>query len=175
MQCLHAIQGARVCQVARMDTNLYSTTGPEADCAQLIRTRDWSQWGLSAGDPTERTQSLFSDPPASAGTSPPGSPLPVDLPAQMTIAGRIRIGFFSNCCTFGEEYVMPFTYLHLSQTFTVSDEGGIGTVTVRDIQLDQDVAASLVNKPVKASCNLDAGITSHYALSVYCHGTRIEP
>jgi hypothetical protein len=174
MQCLHTIQGAPVCQAARMDANWYSATGPEAVCAQLIRTRDWSQWGSNVGGYTGRTLSLFFEPRAPVVALPPGGQPAVNLPAQMNLAGRIRIGFFFNCCTFGEGYLMPFGYLHLPHTITVSDEGGIGTVAVQDIQLDQDVAAALVNKPVNVACTLDAGITAHYALGVYCHGTRIE-
>jgi hypothetical protein len=121
----------------------------------------------------ERGLLLDSHPQTEA--SPAGNRQPLELPAQITFAGQIRTGFYNNCCLFGRGFTMPFSYLHLTNAVIISDDGGIGTVTVRDIQLDRDVPASLVNQPVNASCNLHSGITGHHALSVYCDGTQIKP
>lgn len=166
-QCLHAIESSDECKPVRMDTIRYSASGAQAACTQLLRMRDWAQWGLSGGDVSERTASLFVDSPLPPRTAPSSAPI-ADLPARRVLVGRIRVGFFFNCCTFGMGYMIPFSYLHLEHAITLSDDQA-GTVAVGDVQLDQAATAAIINKAVKVPCTLDSGITGHYALSTYCH------
>ncbi|MGH9642467.1 MAG: hypothetical protein ACRD3Q_08570 [Terriglobales bacterium] len=175
MQCLHVARNVDVCQAAVMNANPYPVTGAGAGCAQLLGANNWSQWGLDAGNAEQRTDSLFVDSNSRAGQLPSGDQSTLQLPTGVTLAGEVRTGFFFNCCLFGMGYNMPYSYLHLPQAVTVSDDF-LGTIPVRDIQLDQDVTGSLVDKSVRVACeSLRSGETGHYALSVYCDGAKIEP
>jgi hypothetical protein len=172
LQCLRMIEGAKACQTARKDPRPYFVSGNAAACANVLRRNDWSQWGEPewSGKPL----SLFHEQqPQAAAPSPRGTRVP-HLPTRVTLRGRIRTGFFLNCCLFGMGFMMPFAYLHLPHAVTVSDQF-LGTVAVRDIELDRDVARGLVDKPTEVSCgSLQSGVTGHYALSTYCWDTRIH-
>lgn len=172
LQCLRLIAGTEACQTAKKDPGPYSVSGHAAACAQVLRRNDWSQWGEPewSGTPSSLFQGRQQQAPA---PSPRGMPL-LRLPTPVTLRGRIRTGFFLNCCLFGMGFIMPFTYLHLPHAVTVADPL-LGTVAVRDIELDHDVTGGLVDKPTEVSCgSLQSGVTSHYALSTYCRGTQIH-
>lgn len=172
LQCLRMIEGAKACQTARKDPRAYSVSGNATACANVLRRNDWSQWGEPEWSGTPL--SLFHGQKARSAASFPRGTRMLPLPAHVTLPGRIRTGFFLNCCLFGMGFVMPFDYLHLLQAVTVSDQF-LGTVAVRDIQMDRQAAAGLVDKPMEVSCrSLRSGVTGHYALSTYCWGTRIH-
>ena len=172
LQCLRMIEGTTACQPARKDPRPYSVSGNATACAQLLRRNDWSQWGEPEWSGTPL--SLFHEQqPQAAATSLRGTRV-LQLPTRITLRGRIRTGFFLNCCLFGMGFIMPFAYLHLPHAITVSDSI-VGTVAVRNIELDRDVAGGRVDKPTELSCgSLQSGMTGHYALSTYCSGTRIH-
>jgi hypothetical protein len=170
MQCLHVVRGTETCQAVRM--NVDPNSGTSAACAQLLRGNDWSQWGEpeSRGNPA----SLFRGDHTPTSVLPRASERILHLPTTVALAGEIRTGFSLNCCLFGVGFMMPFSYLHLSRAVTVSD-WVLGTIPIRDIELDKDVAGVLVEKPVRVTCkSLHSGETTHYALSVYCGGTQIS-
>jgi hypothetical protein len=173
VQCLQVIRGTPSCQTARIGAVSPSGARTGAACVQLLRTHDWSQWG----EPELRgtAVSLF------RGTEPPeaharahGRRL-VHLPTRMTLRGKIRTGFSLNCCLFGMGFMMPYSYVHLTQAITVSNPL-LGSVKLQDIELDRDVTGSQVDRPVSVACRrLAAGITGHYARNVYCWGTQLSP
>lgn len=172
LQCLRMIEGAKACQTARKESRPYSVSGNATACANVLRRNDWAQWGELKWSGTPL--SLFhGQQPQTSAPSPRGTRV-LHLPTRVKLRGRIRTGFFLNCCLFGMGFVMPFAYLHLPHAVSVSDPF-LGTVAARDIELDRDVAGGLVNKPTEISCgSLQSGVTGHYALSTYCRGTRIH-
>lgn len=172
LQCLRLIEGANACRTARKDPRPYSVPGDAAACAKVLRRNDWSQWG----EPERRDTplSLFRGRQRQAAAPFPRDTRVLNLPDRVILRGRIHTGFFLNCCLFGMGFVIPFAYLHLPQAVTVSDQS-LGTVAVRDIELDRDVAGGVVDKPTEVSCgSLQSGISGHYALSTYCRDTRIH-
>lgn len=173
LQCLRLIEGTEACQNAKNDRRPYSVSDNAAACAQMLRRNDWSQWGEPgwSGTPSSLFQGRQREAPA---PSPRGTRV-LHLPTPVTLRGRIRTGFFLNCCLFGRGFMMPFAYLHLLHAVIVADSF-LGTVAARDIELDHDVAGGLIDKPTDVSCgSLQSGVTSHYALSTYCRGTQIHP
>jgi len=173
LQCLRMINGTEACQIEKSDTIPFSVSGNGAACEQVLLQNDWSQ----SGEPkwSGKPRSLFERNNVQPARSPQDGKAVLHLPTSITLRGRIHTGFYLNCCNFGVGYVVPYAYLHLARAMTVSDSS-LGTVRVQDIQLDRSVAGSEVDKPAKVSCKRAAsGETAHYALSVYCWGTRIHP
>lgn len=172
LQCLRMIEGAKACQTARKDPRPYSVSANATACANVLRRNDWSQWGEPEWSGTPL--SLFHGQQTQAAAPSPGGTWALHLPTRVTLRGKIRTGFFLNCCLFGMGFIMPFAYLHLPHAVTVSDPLLVA-VAVRDIELDRDVAGGLVDKPAKLTCgSLQSGVTGHYALSTFCRGTRIH-
>lgn len=171
IQCLRLVRNTTACRTVRAASTPYATSGYGSLCAKLLASQDWSQWGLSGQ--RSKPESLFR-PLRREAIRTSGRLRILHLPTGATLRGVIRTGFFFNCCTFGMGYSMPFSYLHLAHTLTVSGDA-VGTASVRDVQLDRDVGGSLIDRPVVVSCkSVRAGETAHYALRTYCEGTRVQ-
>ncbi|MGH8297171.1 MAG: hypothetical protein ACRETZ_16985 [Steroidobacteraceae bacterium] len=172
LQCLRIVHGTKACQAVENEAGLYSVSGSAAACARVLARNDWSQSGVPEWSGAPR--SLFHEDHLQAARLPSSGKVALHLPARVTLRGTIRTGFFLDCCTYGVGYVVPYAYLHLPRAITVSD-WNLGTIPVQDIQLDRRVAGSEVEEPVDVSCrSLASGETHHYALRVYCRGTRIH-
>ena len=99
LQCLRMIEGAKACQTARNEPRPCSVSGNATACANVLRRNDWAQWGELKWSDTPL--SLFhGQQPQTSAPSPRGTRV-LHLPTRVTLRGRIRTGFFLNCCLFG--------------------------------------------------------------------------
>ena len=173
VQCLRVIRGTALCQTMRTGAGSPAGARSGAACMQLLRTNDWAQWGEPESRGTAASLFRGTEPPQAHSRALGGRS--VHLPTRITLGGKIRTGFFLNCCLFGMGFVMPYSYLHLAHAATVSGSF-LGTERIRDIELDRAVTGSQADSPVNVTCrSLGAGITGHYARNVYCSGTQISP